>query len=210
LLRKNTLEKFSETLGSNAPAPGGGSVSALAGSLGADLISMVCSLSVDLPEFSDHQAMLGNAQKEAQMLSGKLMILVDLDTEAFNAVMKAYKMPKDSDLQKTERKKAIQEGFKQAVQSPLETAENCLKVLKLAETLISRINLNALSDFGVGAQMAKAGLEGAVMNIRINLPSIKDQEYVKSKSKKANHMLEEGDRISETTYKYVNSSLGGS
>ncbi len=169
---------FIEELASDSPAPGGGSISALAGSLGAGLASMVANLTLGKETFKEQEEEIRRALGQAARLKDKLKGLVDEDTEAFNRVMAAYKMPKATDDQKKARFQAIQEGMKHAARVPLEAAEACLEVLLLTELMVKKGNPNALSDGGVGALMAAAGVQGAVLNVEINLGWIKDEAFV--------------------------------
>lgn len=208
MLVKATLEEFNQILGSDSPAPGGGSVAALAGALGAELLSMVCRLSIGRNEFEAYQDLLQETLDKGQVLAGSLTERIDLDTEAFNGVMKAFKMPKDTEEEKQERKNAIQAGYKEAVQSPMDIATECLDVLRSAEKVLGKSNAGALSDLGVAGQMALAGLEGAVMNVRINLPSIKDEKFVGEKRTQVADFLEEGNGIARNIYNFVQENIG--
>ena len=208
ILIHRSIEEFSKILGSKSPSPGGGSVSALVGALGADLISMVCSLSIGNDKYKTSRDLLKESLEKAKILSTNLLKRVDLDSEAFNNVMAAFKMPKETEQEKRARRDAIQAGFKEAVQSPLSIASEFLGVLKLAENLIGKFNSNAMSDFGVAALQAHTGLEGAVMNVRINLPSIKDEQIVTETSQIVTHFLEEGSAIRDKIYTYVQDNLG--
>ncbi len=208
MLVKHTVEEFSKVLASDAPAPGGGSVAALSGALGADLVTMVCNLSIGRENFEAHSDVLKGSLAKAQALSANLLQRVDLDTEAFTGVMKAFKMPKATDEEKTARSAAIQAGYQDAIQSPLGIARECVAVLELAEGLLGRSNLNALSDLGVAAQQAYAGLEGAIMNVKINIPSIKDAAFVQAASSEVDELLGKGSAISERVYGYVTANIG--
>lgn len=208
MLVKLSVEEFSQILGSNSPAPGGGSVAALSGALGADLVSMVCNLSIGKNEFESFQVELTEALQESQTLSKNLVKRIDLDTEAFNAVMAAFKMAKETEQDKASRAEAIQNGFKEATQSPLGIARECLKVLQLARGLLGKSNSNALSDLGVASLQACAGLEGAIMNVKINIPSIKDEDFVAETSTEISTLLEEGLRVRDDINKYVNEKFG--
>src|SRR3546814_2672037 len=181
MLVKMSIGEFSRVLASNVPALGVGSVAALSGALGADLISMVCSLSIGKDDYEAFREELSDALEKAQGLSKSLQERIDRDTEAFNGVMAAFKMPKASDEEKKARGAAIQKGYQEAIQSPLGIARECVAVLKFTSKLLGKSNTNALSDLGVSAQQADAGLEGAIMNVRINLPSIKDAGIVDRK-----------------------------
>lgn len=203
MLIKHTLEEFNKVLGSSSAAPGGGSVAALSGALGAALVSMVCNLTVGKENFETSRDELTKVLSKSQSLSQSLLKRVDLDTEAFNEVMAAFKLPKVSDADKQERTKAIQSGYKNAIQSPLGIARECLEVLKLAESLLGRSNTNAISDLGVASQQAYAGLEGAILNVKINIPSIKDQEFVRQALSDAATLLNQGSDVAKKVHTYV-------
>ncbi len=208
MLVELSIEEFSRVLGSNSPAPGGGSVAALSGVLGADLVSMVCRLSIGKTDYELFHTELEETLEKAQSLSRSLLKRIDLDTEAFNGVMAAFKMAKETEEDKKSRKEAIQKAFKDAVQSPLGIASECLDVLRLAEKLLGKSNSNALSDLGVASQQAYAGLEGAIMNVNINIPSIKDGDFVIRTSSEISTLLEDGSRVKNNIYKYVSENIG--
>jgi formiminotetrahydrofolate cyclodeaminase len=176
-----TIKDFAEKLGSNAPAPGGGSAAALSGALGAALVSMVCNLTLGKPKYAEYEAFVQETLARSQELAKKLLDAIQKDTDAFDSVMAAFAMPKETDEQKTIRSAVIQAAYKVAVASPETTAEYCLTVIRLAQSLLGKSNANAASDLAVGAIQAHAGLKGALANVRINLPSIKDAAYVSEK-----------------------------
>jgi len=207
MLVKLSVEEFSRVLGSNSPAPGGGSVAALSGALGANLVSMVCSLSIGKKDYESFDNELAEALKLSQTLSEGLLKRIDLDTEAFNSVMAAFKMTKQTEEEKKSRSAAIQAGFKEAVQSPLGIARECLDVLRLTNKLLGKSNTNALSDLGVASLQAYAGLEGAIMNVKINIPSIKDTNFVSETSLEVSVLLEEGTRVGNNIYQYVSENI---
>ena len=207
MLVEMSLKEFNEVLGSNAPAPGGGSVAALSGALGAELVSMVCNLSIDKEGLKDFREELLAVQKEEAKIAVALTERVDTDTEAFNQVMAAFKLPKETDEQIEARKQAIQDGYKEAIMSPLITARQCVEVLRKAFPLENKVNTTAISDFGVGALMAFAGLEGAIMNVRINLPALKDKEYVERTESEVMELLKEGSELKDKIYRYVYENL---
>lgn len=207
MLIESTIREFNRVLGSNAPAPGGGSVAALSGALGAELVSMVCSLSIGKKGFEEYEALLREVHGDAQSLAGSLLELVDLDTEAFGGVMAAFKLPKETDVDKRARTEAIQAGYMEAIQSPLSIAMECLKVLRLASRIAGKSNENALSDLGVAALEASAGLEGAVMNVKINLPSIGDRLFVSETKSEVEAFLQESDKLTQEIYALVQEKL---
>ncbi|MBP2635381.1 MAG: fchA 1 [Firmicutes bacterium] len=179
LIEKNVTD-FIDVLASASPAPGGGSVSALAGSLGAALTAMVCRLTLGNEKYSDVQAKAGSMLKQADELKNLLQKYVDEDTEAFNKVMAAYKLPKDTEEQKTDRSQAIQQAMQNAASLPLKVAEYCLTIITMAEQILRLGNANAASDAAVAGLISHAGMQGAIYNVRINLASIKDQQFVET------------------------------
>ncbi len=172
------INNFINDLASSSPAPGGGSVAALAGSLGTALSSMVCNLTIGKEKYVDVQDEIKNTLKNSEQLRKKLTKLIDKDTEAFNDVMKAFRMPKETEEQKNRRSKAIQEGYKTAASVPLETAKTCEKILDVALVVAEKGNQNSITDAAVSALMAKSGVQSAILNVKINLGSIKDEKFV--------------------------------
>lgn len=207
MLKDMTIAEFGAVLGSNSPAPGGGSVAALSGMLGANLVSMVCRLTLGKDGYEAHAGAVEAALGKSDALANSLLDRVDLDTEAFNGVMAAFRMPKASDDEKAARTAAIQQGYKSAIQSPLGIARECLQVLEIAEELLGKSNSNALSDLGVAGQQAFAGLEGAIMNVRINIPSIKDQSFAADTGAEIGTLLSRGQELSGRIYNYVSENL---
>lgn len=211
MLINKSVEEFISVTGSNSPAPGGGSVSALAGSLGAALTSMVGNLTFGKKAFNgldeDTKNKLENNFNEVEKLMKRLNELIDEDTKAFDLVMEAFKMPKETDEDKKLRSNAIQEGTKIAMLVPLDTAKNCLSVLKLQEIFANFGNKNAITDIGVGALMAYSGLEGALFNVLINLGGLKDTEYVNKIKNECDEILNEGKNLKEETLRIVYSKL---
>ena len=208
MLKDMTVAEFGEVLGSNSPAPGGGSVAALSGMLAANLVSMVCRLTIGKKGYEAHESEASAVLSEAERLSASLLQRIDLDTQAFNEVMAAFKLPKESDGEKTARTAAIQQGYKSAIQSPQAIARECLEVLQLAARLLGRSNTNAISDLGVAGQQAIAGVEGALMNVRINLPSIKDADFVTKANEEIGGLLDESKGAADRIYKAVMTELG--
>lgn len=203
MLVTKSLEEFCAVLGSDAPAPGGGSVAALSGALGAELVAMVCRLSIGRKDFEQHGDALQSALASSSALARSLLTRVDLDTEAFNGVMAAFKLPKGTDEEKKARSEAIQKSYREAVQSPLSIAKECEAVLSAASSIVGKSNTNALSDLGVAAQQAIAGLEGAALNVRINLPSIKDEAYKMQIRAELSDLLEQGHKLKQHVHAYV-------
>jgi len=172
-----TVREFLDEVASGNPAPGGGSVSALAGSLGAALGCMVANLTLGKPGYEAATGEISDALQKLETLRKDLLNIVEEDTQAFNRVSVAYLMSKESGTQKVERSKAIQEALKGATQVPLKLTRKCASALDLLKALAAKGNPSAASDAGVGALMIYGGLMGASLNVEINLGGMKDQEF---------------------------------
>ena len=179
LVDKNIKDFLLETA-SDSPAPGGGSIAALCGALGAALGSMVCSLTIGKEKYQSFEGEFKDLKPKLEQNMSKLIKLIDDDTNAFNDVMSAFKLPKDTDEQKSKRSNAIQQGYKKAISVPLETAQTALNTLSLMELIVTKGNQNAITDGAVGALASETAIKGALLNVKINLTSVKDQEYIQS------------------------------
>ena len=174
-------DDFIDELSINSPAPGGGSVSALVGSLGAALISMVGALNHEKKDNIKIKPQMEKIGVEAQEIKDRLSFLVDEDTNAFNKLMQANRLPSDNKSQKKEKLHAIQEANEYAIEIPLEVVSHCLRIIELSEKLIDNGSSSLVSDAGVSAEVALAGARGASMNVLINLLNICDDNYCKEK-----------------------------
>ena len=201
------INSFLSELASSSPAPGGGSVAALSGGLGAALTSMVCNLTIGKEKYADVQDDIKKTLKQSEKLRKKLIELIDEDTNAFNNVMKAFKMPKETEEQKKKRSKAIQEGYKTAAQVPLDTAKACLQILDTAKTVAEIGNVKSITDAAVSAIMARSGVESAILNVKINLGSIKDEDFVKKISNELENILKNVSNKTQEILKIVNSKI---
>jgi glutamate formiminotransferase/formiminotetrahydrofolate cyclodeaminase len=176
-LMSMTVARFVDEVSSESPAPGGGSVAALAGSLGAALAAMVCNLTVGKKGYEQVWQEVAALAERGQQLKQKLALGVDEDTEAFNRVLDAMRLPKATPEQQQARDRALQEANRHAACVPLMTARLCLDVLKLASEVAAKGNVNSASDAGVAGLVARAGVEGAGLNVLINLGSVTDQTF---------------------------------
>jgi formiminotetrahydrofolate cyclodeaminase len=176
------LTAFLDELASNAPAPGGGSVAALSGALGSALTSMVCRLTAGKKKYAAVEGEMQSVLAMSEQLRGTFARLVDADTDAFNKVMEAYSLPKDTDDQKALRGAAVQEATKEATLVPLECMKHAIDALALARTVAEKGNVNSASDAGVSALMLGACIEAAALNVKINLAGITDTEFTEWKS----------------------------
>lgn len=171
------IKTFLEKVASGDPVPGGGSVSALCGALSAALAEMVARLTVGKTNDKAIEAKMSEIMDTASKMRVAFAEDVDRDATAYTAVMKAYKMPKETDQEKKERQNAIQEALKEASRVPLEVAEMGIRLLGFTENLVREGNQNAITDAAVSALMARSAIIGALYNARINLLSIRDATF---------------------------------
>jgi len=193
-------KEFIEELSTNSPAPGGGSVSALAGALGAALSSMVAALSHEKKELLDLKPEMDEIGIEAQNLKDRLSFLVDEDTNAFNKVMDANRLSATNDKEQSAKNQAIEIANKYAIEIPLETAKKCFRVIELANTLVEKGNPNSVSDAGVAAEVALAGVSGACMNVLINLTSVEDETYCDDMRNKVADIMEKAESMQKFVF----------
>ena len=177
MLTAKSVNEFLDEVASNSPAPGGGSVAALAGSLGAALTSMVCRLTIGKKKYADVQTEIEGVLQKCEELRANLTSIVEEDTKAFNGVMAAFGMAKETDEQKSLRNKAIQQATKSATLVPLELLGLCEEGIGLARTVVEKGNKNSLSDAGVALLLLQAAAGGAALNVRINLSGLEDQTF---------------------------------
>lgn len=207
LVNKATYD-FVDEVSRDTPAPGGGSVSALAGALGAALGAMVANLSIGKGEFDDRYEALCQLADRAQEVKDKLVRGVDEDTQAFDAVIQGMRMPKDTPEERKTRDAAIQEGYKTATLVPLDTVEQCRDALAICREMVTQATEEMMSDVGTGALVARAGLVGAAYNVRINLKSIEDQDWGSEIRGKLKGLVEEGEKLAREVEEYMDRSLG--
>ncbi len=193
-------KEFVEELSTNSPAPGGGSVSALAGALGAALSSMVAALTHEKKELLDLKPEMDEIGIEAQNLKDRLSFLVDEDTNAFNKVMDANRLSATNDKEQSAKNQAIEIANKYAIEIPLETAKKCFRVIELANTLVEKGNPNSVSDAGVAAEVALAGVSGACMNVLINLTSVEDETYCDDMRNKVEDIMEKAESMQKFVF----------
>ena len=206
-----SVADFTNEVDSNSPAPGGGSVSALASDIGVSLARMMAHLSFEKKkfeqldektkeEFKARFDKLGEIRKE-------LSTLVDKDTESFNEFMKVVKMPKETEEQSQLRAKAIQEATIFSIEVPYKTASLSLEALRLLDFLIKNGNQNAITDIGVGTLMLSAGMEGAILNVKVNLGQIKDKQIYDKYRDGCKEILSEGNEIKDNIISNIHKQL---
>ena len=208
LVEMKTCELVHE-VSRDTPAPGGGSIAALAGSLGAALASMVSTLTVGKKGYEKVEADLLAVAEKAQEIKDKLLKAVDDDTNAFNAYMEATRLPKNTAEEKQRREAAIQEGLKQAVQVPLNTARLSSEALRLCAEAVEKGNVNSVTDAGVGAQIAYTGVLGGVFNVLINLGQITDDAFKNEMRRTCKKLETDAKSLLEQTLAMVREKMGG-
>ena len=177
-VESQSIDQFLETLASQSPTPGGGSAVALMGAMAAALVSMVANLTVGKKDYLEVENEMRSLNERAVQLRVKILGLVEEDMAAFDGVMGAYRLPKDTDQQKSERSEAIQAGLMAATRVPLVCAQLCRDVILLSAMAADKGNRNVLSDAGVAALAAHAAFRSAVLNVRVNLGGIRDRDFV--------------------------------
>ena len=198
---------FVDEVSRDSPAPGGGSVAALSGALGAALGTMVANLSTSKAGFEEHNEKLAEIAKKGQFTKDELVKAIDDDTSAFDEVIKAMRMPKDTDEEKNKRNIEMQKGYQSATLVPLKTVENCRNALDICKQISEIMDEGMASDVGSGALMANAGAISASYNVRINLKSINDKKFSSDTNKKLNRLLNECEQILITITKNVEKCL---
>jgi methenyltetrahydrofolate cyclohydrolase len=189
------LKEFADRLAAGVPTPGGGSASALAGCLAASLGAMVCELTLGK---SKYEAVRPDMERARDALAGMrkdLLALVDRDADAYDEVSRAMKLPRETPEEKTARQEAIGRATQFATEIPVKTAETCLAVLEQVRIVAEKGNPNAVSDAGVAAHLARTGLEGAALNVRINLPGIPEKDRAALIEGRLARLEKEGERL---------------
>jgi formiminotetrahydrofolate cyclodeaminase len=206
-LTDKPVTNFLDDLASNLPAPGGGSVAALGGALGAALVSMVCNLTLGKKGYEGVQADIEALLARSEALRHEMADLLEADVAAYTAYSQTAKMPRDTDEQKAVRAAAMQDALKNATMPPMHIAEAAVKVMDLCMPAAEKGNKWAVSDAGVAVLMAEAALRAAALNVLINLGTIKDQDFVAEKRAHLDGLLAGKGVMRDEIYDYVASKL---
>ncbi len=204
-----TVSQFLDVLASKEPVPGGGSGAALAGALGAALISMVCNLTIGKKGYEAVDKDMRDLLAQSEAIRKELPQLLEADTQVYGSVMAAYRMPRATEEEKRARDALLQERYRQAAEVPLKIAERCAAVVSLALPAARMGNKWAVSDAGVGALLGEAAMHSALLNVEINLASIQDAAYV---AEARRHMAEIAGTTSGTkdqVMEIVHRTIGG-
>jgi len=185
-LMESRVKDFISILAADSPAPGGGSVSALAGALSAALCAMVARLTLGKEKYRGAWEEMERLRDEADSLSSRLMDLVEEDSAAYTKVMAAFQIPKE---QQSAREDAVQSALKEAASVPMETLRVTAELLDLVKSALNQGNPNCLTDAGVAAQLMRAAANGAAYNVRINLAGIKDPDFRSRLSTETSRLL---------------------
>jgi formiminotetrahydrofolate cyclodeaminase len=207
-MHNKPIEVFLQELASNAPTPGGGGASALMGATGAALVAMVANLTLGKKGYEEVTAEMQLQLDEAMSLKQQFKAMMNDDVEAFNGLMGAYRLPKDTDEQKALRSQAIQKGLVGATEAPLECARACAQGIRLAMRSAKTGNTQVISDAGVAVLALQAGLRSAALNVDINAPSIKDRAYADAAVAELKGLLDECLPLAEEAYQVVKGRLG--
>ncbi len=195
--------EFVDLLASDAPAPGGGSAAALEGALGAALTAMVCGLTVGKKKYAEFQELAESAQAKATDLKARFVDVMDRDTEAFNVVSAAFGMPKETDEEKAARSAAIQKGLEGCTKTPFEMMELAVETLELTASILGKSNDSAASDLGVSALSLRAAIQGAWLNVLINIGSLKNKELAEDYRAKGETLLAKALPLADQIYDTV-------
>lgn len=204
-----SVKAFANETAADSPAPGGGSIAAAVGAFGVALGTMVANLSASKRGWEERTAEFTPWAEKGQLLKDKLLALVDEDTRSFNAIMAAFGLPKDTDEQKAERKKAIQTASQYATEVPFRTLQTVVEAIPLIREMVNNGNPNSLSDAGVGASCLLTAMQGAWMNVLINAQGLDDKAWAADITAKAEKLIEEGRSACNTLIQEVEKRLRG-
>ena len=202
-LAELTVTEFADLLASDAPAPGGGSAAALEGAIGAALTAMVCGLTKGKKKFAEFNDLAVEAEVKALALKDRFIDVMDRDTEAFNVVSAAFGMPKATDEEKAARSAAIQKGLEGCTATPFEMMEIALETLELTVSILGKSNDSAASDLGVSALSLRAAIQGAWLNVLINIGSLKNKELAEDYRVKGEALLAKALPLADKIYAEV-------
>lgn len=202
-LSELTVRSFADLLGSDAPAPGGGSAAALAGALGAALSAMVSALTLGRKKYADFQELAQSGFERGSALKDALLKAMEHDTDVFNDFSAAMALPKETPEEKAARSAAMQKALALCIESPLHVMELTCESMKLANELLGKTNANALSDLGVSALMLGTAVQGAWLNVLINLSGLKDEAAAAAYRAKGEALLHETVSLSHEVYEQI-------
>jgi formiminotetrahydrofolate cyclodeaminase len=207
VIKDDSIQKFLDELAGSSSTPGGGSAAAVMGATGAALVSMVCNLTIGKKNYANVEPEMREVLGRSENLRHRLTGMINDDVAAFNQVMAAYGLPKNSEEEKARRGAAIQGALMQATQVPLNCAQACSEVMQLAKRAAEKGNANVVSDAGVAVLAACAGLKSAALNVYVNTAVIKDQAFNKQKLAELDKVFADAGRFTDGVYELVKGKL---
>ena len=204
---EKSCREFVEELASKAPVPGGGGASAFLGAVGTALGNMVGSLTVGKKKYAAVEEEMQSLKQRCDVLQEEFLRLIDRDAEVFTPLAAAYGMPKNTEEEKREKDRVMEEALKEACSVPMEIMKRCCEAITLTKDFAEKGSVLAVSDAGVAAVFLKAALKGAALNVFINTRSMKDREYAAVLDEEADRLLGEYTELAETVYVYVTGRL---
>lgn len=206
-LAELSITDFIDLLSTSKPAPGGGSSAALAGAIGIALTSMVANLTVNKEKYKEEQELMQEILKETTDLKKCLIEVIDKDTEAYNTVANALRLPKNTEEEKNSRSIALQKALKTSTIVPFNLMILALSSLRVTQKAVGKSNINVITDLGIAALTLKTSIQSAWLNVIINLKSIKDEVFVKEYEARSNSILKEALPIADSIYNKVQETL---
>ncbi|MDR3142236.1 MAG: cyclodeaminase/cyclohydrolase family protein [Tannerellaceae bacterium] len=207
MLADLTVKEFLAKTAGNDPVPGGGSISALNGAIAAALTEMVANLTIGKKKYEEVTGQMRSIAIEAASIRDRFIACIDKDSDAYNKVFAAFKLPKETEEEKAERSRAIQEATKEAASVPMMVAEEMASVMETIIYVAHKGNQNAVTDACVAMMSARACVLGALLNVRINLMSVKEEAFVARMKKKADHLEAETIRVETKLLDWVKTIL---
>jgi formiminotetrahydrofolate cyclodeaminase len=208
MITERPVDTFLDDLASGAPTPGGGSAAAVMGAMGAALVSMVCNVTIGRKGHEVVDAEMKSVRTESEGVRRRLTAMVAADVAAFDGLMAAYRLPKQSDEDKSRRAEAIELNLRAATESPLECARACAEVIALAKRAAMYGYMGVISDAGVGVLAAHAALRSAALNVYINVPSLKDRTFASLATAEIEKLLDHSAAETEAVFVLVRDKLG--
>lgn len=204
---KYSCEMFVDVLASKEPTPGGGGASALVGASGVALGHMVGELTVGKKKYADVEEEIKRLMVESEELQSQLLQLVQKDAESFEPLVKAYRLPKNTEEQRIEKERIVEQELRNACEVPFEIMEKCAEGIKLCNEFAKKGSVMATSDAGAGAIFCKAALQSASLNVYINTKSMKDREYAEKLNAKADALIREYSEKADMMIKQIFESM---
>ncbi|KGL49285.1 cyclodeaminase/cyclohydrolase family protein [Porphyromonas cangingivalis] len=207
MLKDLKITEFIDKTAGSDPVPGGGSISALCGTISAALTQMVAQLTIGKKKYVEVEEEMKAIAQKAEDILNELILDIDRDSDAYNMVFDAFKLPKETDEEKAKRSDAIQEATKHAALVPMEVAKKTFSLLPLIQAVVEKGNQNAITDGCVAMMCARTAVLGALLNVRINLGSLKDEAFVTNLATEAKKMEEEVQSIERKVLEMTYSAI---